>query len=412
MQHLDAAELNSRTFLALAVILVAVRAVGWLVGKIGQPRVLGEITAGILLGPSALGMVFPGSTEHLFPPQVVQSLNVLAQIGLVIFMLLVGLEIDLRALRGQGRKVTLISQASMLVPIALSVPLSLWLYPRFGEGTGRLEFSLFMAAAMAITAFPVLSRLLQESDLLRTRVGVVSLLCAATNDVVAWFLLAVVVAVVNSSGPLDVVLTLAWSAVYVALMLVVVRPLLHRWGRPPIWGVLVIAVLSAWVTDLIGIHAIFGAFMAGAVMPRDPTWLRAVEGKLGSVTSVLLLPVFFGLVGISTRVDLLSTPALWLTVLLVVAVATAGKLSGSALTARLTGEPWPESLLIGVLMNTRGLTEVVILTVGVQLGVVSPPLFAIMVLMALATTFMAAPLIAALKRRTTFAGVDEPAGAR
>ncbi|MFJ8959752.1 cation:proton antiporter [Lentzea sp. NPDC102401] len=410
MGNLDAATVSGRILLAMAVLTVAVRVVGWLVSKIGQPRVLGEIVAGILLGPSVLGLVWPGLMAHLFPPQVITGLNVLAQTGLVMFMFLVGLEIDVKSLRGQGRKVTVISHASLLVPIALAVPLAVWLYPRFGQRTDELAFVLFFAAAMAITAFPVLSRLLRESDLLSTRVGVVSLVCAAINDIYAWIMLAVVVAVAKSAGSEDVVRTLVLSIVYVVVMLAVVRPLLRKLGHPSIWVMVAVAILSAWTTDQIGIHAIFGGFLAGAVMPRDPEWQRDVEAKLESIISVLLLPMFFGLVGLSTRIDQLTTAALWLTALLVVVVATAGKLGGATVAARLTGDRWTESLLIGVLMNTRGLTEVVILTVGVQLGVVSPALFTIMVLMALVTTFMAAPLITVLKRRMAAGRVTSPAG--
>ncbi|MEU7474496.1 cation:proton antiporter [Lentzea sp. NPDC042327] len=399
MGNLDAATVSGRLLLAMAVLTVAVRVVGWAVSKIGQPRVLGEIVAGILLGPSVLGLVWPEMMAHLFPQQVIAGLNVLAQTGLVMFMFLIGLEIDLRSLRGQGRKVTVISHASLLVPIALAVPLALWLYPRFGAQTDRLAFCLFFAAAMAITAFPVLSRLLRESGLMPTRVGVISLVCAAINDVYAWIMLAVVVAVAKSTGLGDVLLTLALSTGYLVVMFAVVRPLLRRLGHPSMWVMVAVAILSAWTTDQIGIHAIFGGFLAGAVMPRDPEWQRGVEAKLESMISVLLLPMFFGLVGLSTRIDQLTTAALWLTALLVVVVATVGKLGGAAIAARLTGDRWTESLLIGVLMNTRGLTEVVILTVGVQLGVVSSSLFTIMVLMALATTFMAAPVITVLQRR-------------
>ncbi|HEX7306756.1 cation:proton antiporter [Lentzea sp.] len=399
MGNLDAATVSGRLLLAMAVLTVAVRVVGWLVSKIGQPRVLGEIVAGILLGPSVLGLVWPELMTYLFPQQVIAGLNVLAQTGLVMFMFLIGLEIDLRSLRGQGHKVTVISHASLLVPIALAVPLSLWLHPRFGARTDELAFCLFFAAAMAITAFPVLSRLLQESGLLSTQVGVISLVCAAINDVYAWIMLAIVVAVAKSAGPGDVVRTLLLSIAYLVVMFAVVRPLLRRLGHPPMWVMIAVAILSAWTTDQIGIHAIFGGFLAGAVMPRDPEWQHGVEAKLESMISVLLLPMFFGLVGLSTRIDQLTTAALWLTTVLVVAVATLGKLGGASLAARLTGDRWTESLLIGVLMNTRGLTEVVILTVGVQLGVVSPALFTIMVLMALVTTFMAAPIINRLRRR-------------
>jgi Kef-type K+ transport system membrane component KefB len=397
--QLNAAAVNVRILLAVGVVIVGTRFVGWLMSKTGQPRVMGEIVAGIVLGPSVLGLALPGVVAYLFPSPVVGGLRVLAQFGLVMFMFLVGLELDLASLRGKGRKVMVISQGSILAPMALAVPLGLWLYPRLGANANEFGFCLFLAAAMSITAFPVLARLLQETGLFRTRIGAVSLLCAAVNDAAAWCLLAVVVAVVGASTPVGAVLSLVLAAVYVVTMAKVVRPLLTRMHSPPMWFVLSLVLLSAWTTEQIGIHAVFGGFLAGAVMPRQERWQRMVHRRLEVVVSTLLLPVFFVIVGLSTRVDRLVSPGLWGVALLVVGVATLGKVGGSSLGARLTGDGWPEALTIGVLMNTRGLTEIVILSVGLELGVITPVLFTIMVLMALTTTLTAAPLVRLLGRR-------------
>lgn len=388
-----AVQVNVRILLAVVVVIVSVRLVGWVIAKIGQPRVLGEIVAGILLGPSLLGLLLPGVAGYLFPQPVVTALQTLAQLGLVMFMFLVGMELNIGTLRGQGRKIAVISQASILVPMLLAVPLALWLHPRLGAGADRLTFCLFLAAAMSITAFPVLARLLRETNLARTRVGSLSLVCAAINDVAAWILLAVVIAITQAAGPADAVLALALSALFVFVMVTVVRPLLARAGQLPMWSVLAVAILSSWITEQIGVHAVFGAFVAGAVMPRMQGWQRTVRRRLESVVSALLLPMFFVIVGLSTQVHKLTSAALWWLALVVVVVAIAGKLGGASIAARLTGAPWAEATTIGVLMNTRGLTEIVFLSIGLELGVISATMFTIMVVMALVTTFMAVPIL-------------------
>ncbi|MER7107308.1 cation:proton antiporter [Streptomyces sp. NPDC000229] len=380
---------------ALCLIVVAAQLAGRLAARMGQPRVLGEIVAGIALGPSLLGLLWPQAHAYVFPSQVLGAMNVLAQLGLVLFMFLLGLEIEWSALRGQGRKAVAISQVSVLLPLLLGAGTALWLYPRMGGdggGGGVLGFALFLGAAMSITAFPVLARLLLETGLHRTRIGVLTIACAAVDDVTAWCLLAVVVAVVGSAGVLQALLTLTLAIAYVCLMLFVVRPLLAD-RRPPLWAVLSIVLMSAWITELIGIHAIFGGFLAGVIMPRRQAWRTEVHHRLDAVVSQLLLPVFFMTVGVTTRIDALNSWYFWGITALLTAVAIAGKLGGATVTARLTGESWRDSTVIGVLMNTRGLTEIVILTVGLQLGVITETLFTAMVLMALITTFMAAPLL-------------------
>ncbi|MGR7028199.1 cation:proton antiporter [Geodermatophilus sp. URMC 62] len=388
----EAAAANVRTLLAVAVVIAGVRLVGWLVARMGQPQVMGEIVAGIVLGPSVLGLVWPDAVGYLFSASVIDALRVLAQLGLVLFMFLVGTELDHAALRGQRLRVAVIAQASVVVPVAMAVPLALWLYPRLGDGGDLLGFCLFVAAAMAVTAFPVLARLLRDTGLARSRVGVLSLVCAALNDMVAWFLLAVVVAVLRADGPGEVTNTLVLTTGFVTVMLGVVRPLLVRLPSPPLWCALLVAILSAAVTEQIGTHAILGAFVAGVVMPRREEWRESLHGRLDGVVSVVLLPIFFAVVGLSTRIDELTGYHLALAGV-VVAVAIAGKFGGSSLAARCAGERWPEAITIGVLMNTRGLTEVVLLTIGLQLGVITSTFFTIMVLMALITTLMAAPVL-------------------
>lgn len=391
---MDPAQVNVRILLAMAVVIAASRLAGWAVAKVGQPRVHGEILAGILLGPSLLGVVWPDALDYLFPGQVIGGLKVIAQLGLVLFMFLIGLELDLDKLRGHGHRAVVISNASIIAPLALGVALGLWLYPRLGGGVDRAGFALFVGAAMAVTAFPVLARVLQETGLTDTRIGVLAITCAAVDDVTAWCVLAVVVAVVESTGAGDTLTIVALSLAFLAAAVFVVRPLLARLDRVPLWAAVSMALLGAWITEGIGIHAIFGAFMAGAVMPRNEWVQKQIAERLSIPTLTFLLPVFFVVVGVATRIDLLDSWYLWGVTGLVTLTAIAGKWGGSMLAARAVGETWSDATAIGILMNTRGLTELVILTVGLELGVIGPSLFTAMVLMALVTTLMATPLLA------------------
>ena len=392
------AELNVHILLALAVVIAASRAAGWALSKVGQPRVHGEILAGLILGPSLLGLVWPQAVAELFPAEVVGALKVLAQIGLVLFMFLIGVSLDLDKLRGLGRKAVVISNASVIAPIVLGAALGVWLHPRLGGGVDRLGFVLFMGAAMAITAFPVLARVLQETGLSDTKVGVLAITCAAIDDVTAWCVLAVVVAIVDSSGFADAAQTMLLSLVFVIVMVRIVKPLLGRLASVPVWLAICLALLGAWTTEQIGIHAIFGAFMAGIVMPRGDGARQEIHERLEHVAVTFLLPVFFVVVGLSTRVDMLDTGYLWAITALVVVTAIVGKLGGSMLAGRAVGETWRDAAAIGVLMNTRGLTELVILSVGLELGVITETVFTIMVLMALTTTLMATPVLRLISR--------------
>jgi Kef-type K+ transport system membrane component KefB len=378
----------------MAIVIGGSRFFGWAISKVGQPRVHGEILAGILMGPSLLGVIAPDTLDYIFPTEVIGALRVLATIGLVLFMFLIGLELDLGKLRGHGHKAVVISHASIILPMALGALLAVWLYPRLGDGVDQLGFTLFLGAAMAITAFPVLARVLQETGLYHTRIGVLTITCAAVDDVTAWCVLAGVVAIINATGFADAIRIIALSLVFILAMLKIVKPLLARRHTIPVWMAIGFAMICAWTTEQIGIHAIFGAFMAGAAMPRKPKIQHEIHEKLQTATLTFLLPVFFMVVGLATRVDLLDSFYLVGVTLLVIAVAIAGKWGGSMVAARITGESWQDAAAIGVLMNTRGLTELVILSVGLELGVITTTLYTIMVLMALVTTLMATPMLA------------------
>lgn len=409
---MTAAEVNARVLLAMGVVIVAARIVGWGASRLRQPRVLGEILAGILLGPSLFGLVAPGVHEYVFPPAVVDGVKPVAQLGLVLFMFLIGLELDGTALRGHGHRAVVISHASIIDPISLGIALGVWLHPRFGNGNDRLGFVLFLGASMSVTAFPVLARILQETGLSRSRLGVLALACAAIDDVTAWCVLAAVVAVANSAGFGAAAAVVGWSCLFVAMMFLLVRPLLRSLRSIPLWGAVSTALSCAWLTEIIGIHAIFGAFLAGVVMPRPEVVRRQLVERLEPATLTVLLLMFFVVVGLSTRFDLLDSWYSWGVTAAITATAIAGKWGGSMIAARWVGETWRDAAVLGVLMNTRGLTELVILGVGLELGVIGEELFTSLVVMALVTTYMAAPLLAVLAPRARNAVGARPADAQ
>jgi len=395
-------------FIDIAIIMIVARLFGRLAKAVGQPPVVGEIIAGIALGPSLLGLL-PGDLDgKLFPPEVLPYLNILAQLGLVLFMFIVGLELDMLLIRGRERLAGTISAASVVLPFALGAGLSLLLWPSHNEtATGPvapLALALFLGVAMSITAFPVLARILTDRGMHRTSTGVLALACAAVDDIIAWTLLAFVVAVVQGNGPLDVLRIIALTAVFAAIMFGLVRPALRRlndWYRrvgrltPDILAVVLIGVLvSAYITEIIGIHAIFGAFIFGAVMPREGAAAMTTEilERLEQVSVLLLLPLFFVVTGLNTNIGGLTGSGLW-QLALILLVAIGGKFIGAYLAARAMKVPSRQSAAIGVLMNTRGLTELVILNVGRQLGVLDDELFTMLVLMALITTAMTGPLL-------------------
>jgi Kef-type K+ transport system membrane component KefB/nucleotide-binding universal stress UspA family protein len=400
----------------IALVLGLSRLLGWLCNRWHQPQVVGEMAAGIMLGPSLLGVIGAFALHHgwlsfdlsnkLFPPQSISYLGVLSQVGVIFFLFLVGLELDPKLLRQRGHAAVVISHVSIVAPFLLGTALALFLYPRLFNDSPQMSFTavaLFMGAAMSITAFPVLARILTERNLTKTKVGAVAITCAAVDDVTAWCMLAFVVAVARAKGLHAAFITAVLSAAYVLVMFFVVKPfvgrlrlMFERQGRlsQTVFSVVVLLILaSAWATEKIGIHALFGAFLMGAIMPKDRGFVRGLSEKLEDVTVVFLLPIFFAYTGLKTQIGLLNSPELWGMTLLVILVACLGKFGGSTLAARACGLGWREGAAIGILMNTRGLMELVIINVGRDLGVITPAVFAMMILMALVTTFMTTPLL-------------------
>jgi Kef-type K+ transport system membrane component KefB len=395
--------------LQVAAILLAARLFGALFRRLGQPQVVGEMIAGTALGPSLLGWLAPGVSAALFSPASLGPLYTLSQVGLLVFMFLVGLEFDPTVVRRQGPAALLTSHVSISAPFLLGVLLALYLYPRLSSADVRFDsFALFMGAAMSVTAFPVLARILRERGIQQTAIGTLAIACAAVDDVTAWCLLAYIIALVRASGgahPLWI--TVGGLTVYLLVMLTVVRRALrgardrfHGAGRlgDDTLGLLLLALLaSAMATEWLGVHLLFGAFFLGVVLPKDAVFVEAVAGRIEALATVLLVPLFFAFTGLRTSVALIRGSGMWMPLALVLLVAVAGKMGGSAVAARLSGVGWRDAWTLGTLLNTRGLMELVILNVGLDLGILSPTLFSMMVVMAVATTLMTAPLLAALR---------------
>jgi Kef-type K+ transport system membrane component KefB len=389
----------------IATILIVARLMGWLFRKLHQPAVIGEMVAGILLGPSLFGWVAPAVSITLFPPESLGSLNSLSQIGLLLFMFLVGLELDLKQLREMGRTAIITSQVSIIAPFVLGFLLALYLYPRVSDlNVSFTGFALFMSIAMSVTAFPVLARILTERNLLRTRVGALAITCAAVNDVTAWLILAGIIVIVRSSGlSLPLWMTLVGLGAFVLAMLMIVKPALQRLTalyerqgsltHNSLALILLVLLASGWVTESLGVHALFGAFLAGVVMPRHHGLSAELWQKLEALTVTLLLPLYFAFTGLRSSFLLIVGANMLFYCALIIALAIIGKLGGSLVAARINGMSWRESAAVGVLMNTRGLVELIILNIGLDLGILSPALFSIMVFMALVTTFMTSPLL-------------------
>jgi len=394
--------------LQMVVIIVIARLFGALFRRIGQPPVMGEMVAGITLGPSVLQLFWPQAYAFLFPQSSMATLGVLSQLGVVLFMFVVGMELDLRHVREKVSTAIMVSHASIVVPFLLGAALALSLYPSLGTpNTSFTPFALFMGIAMSITAFPVLARILKDRGLTETPLGTMAIACASIDDVTAWCTLAFVIAIVKSTGLVGALWTIALTFLFIVLMLTLIRPRLEtllerrientRYARIIMAGILAFCLASAWFTETIGIHALFGGFLAGAVMPSTPGVQSFLKEKIEGFSSAALLPLFFVFTGLRTQVALLNDRAGWLMCLAIIGVAVVGKLGGSMLMARWTKMSWRDSFAIGSLMNTRGLIELVVLNIGYDLGILSARIFVMMVIMALATTFMTAPLLSLVK---------------
>ncbi|REG90740.1 cation:proton antiporter [Flavobacterium aquicola] len=387
----------------IMIILVA-RLFGWIFKKIGQPSVIGEIIAGIALGPSLLGLYFPEFFHALFPANSLENLKFLSQIGLILFMFVIGMELDIKVLKNRAKEAVVISHASIVIPFALGIGLAYFVYNRFApEGVKFLSFSLFMGIAMSITAFPVLARIVQERGMHKTKLGAIAITCAAADDITAWCLLAVVIAIVKAGTFESSMYIILLAALYVIMMIYLVKPFLKRIGdlygskdslsKPVVAIFFLLLIISSYATELIGIHALFGAFMMGAIMPDVPKFRTVFISKVEDVSVILLLPLFFVFTGLRTEIGLINEPYLWKVTGFIILVAVAGKFFGSALAAKFVGQSWRNSLIIGALMNTRGLMELIVLNIGLALGVLTSEVFTMMVIMALVTTFMTGPAL-------------------
>lgn len=387
----------------ITIILVA-RFFGWVFRKIGQPSVIGEIIAGIVLGPSLLGLYFPEFSLTLFPVESLGNLQFLSQIGLILFMFIIGMELDLKVLKNRAKEAVVISHASIVIPFALGIGLSFFVYSKFAPvGVAFLPFALFMGISMSITAFPVLARIVQERGIHKTKLGAIVITCAAADDITAWCILAAVIAIVKAGTFVSSLYVIALAISYVLVMLFVVKPFLKKIGelygtkntlnKPVVAIFFLTLIISSYTTEIIGIHALFGAFMTGVIMPDITKFRNLFIEKVEDVSLILLLPLFFVYTGLRTEIGLINDPLLWQVTGLIILVAVIGKFFGSALAAKFVGQNWRDSLTIGALMNTRGLMELIVLNIGLDLKVLSPEVFTMMVIMALVTTSMTGPAL-------------------
>ncbi len=395
--------------LALVVVIATARAMGWVFRSAKQPQVVGEILAGVVLGPSLLGRLAPGAEGYLFPAAVGPFLNIIAQVGVILYMFLVGLELDPALLRKRGHTTVAISHASIITPFLLGALIALYLYPKLSTSDVPFTcFSLFLGVSMSVTAFPVLARILTDRRIHKTRMGAIALTCAAVDDVTAWCMLAFVVSVARAQAT-GAVATIAMALGFILLMILVVRPAMVRLSllygnrgrltQGVMASIFIALLISASATELIGIHAVFGAFALGAVIPHDSGMARELTDRLEDIVIVLLLPAFFAYTGLRTQIGLVNGYEQWMMCALIVVVASAGKFGGSVVAARITGLGWRDSSALGVLMNTRGLMELIVLNIGLEMNVISPTLFAMLVIMALVTTFATTPILHLITRR-------------
>lgn len=400
-----AGEPLSHLFVQMLVIITASRLVGGLFTKVGQPAVVGEMAAGILLGPSLFGLLAPELFQFVFPATSLGTLKLLSQIGVCLFMFTVGMELEVGQVKSKAHTAVVVSHAGIVIPYFLGVILAYFLYESLARpGATFMAFALFMGISMSITAFPVLARILQERGLSKTYLGVTAITCAAVDDVTAWCILAFVVAIAGSTSIAASAFSLSLVLVFIAVMWWVVRPGLPRWigirnleaetpSRNLLAVMICVVLAAALTTEIIGIHALFGAFLAGVIMPYTGNIRYKLGVRVENFSSVLFLPLFFAFTGLRTQLGLLDDVQGWLICLGIIGVATVGKLGGSAVVARLTGMGWRDSLQLGALMNTRGLMELIALNIGYDLGILSPRIFTMLVIMALVTTMMTGPLL-------------------
>ncbi|MBR8772979.1 Glutathione-regulated potassium-efflux system protein KefB [Porphyromonas levii] len=390
--------------LQVIVILIFARIVAWLFTKLGQPSVIGEILAGIVLGPSVMGWLWPEGFQFLFPSASLHNISLLSQFGLIFFMFVIGMELDLDEIRKQLRKSFVIAHSGIVAPFILGVMASIILYDTYGgEKSSLLTFALFVGISLSVTAFPVLARIIQEQGKMKDPIGVLSMASAANGDITAWCLLAVIMAIAQAGSPLSALFTVLFAAVYMLLMFLIVRPAFavigsayntkEVAGKGIVALAFVVLLISSYVTEILGLHALFGAFIAGVVMPTNLNFRHMLTEKVEDVSLAVFLPLFFVSSGLSTQIGLLNTPAHWWVTLAITLVAILGKVGGTYGACRVVGETRRDSLYMGVLMNTRGLMELVILSMGLQLEILSPVMYAILVIMTLVTTFMTTPIL-------------------
>ena len=391
--------LTSQIFIQLIVILLVVQVFGYLCKFIGQPRVIGEILGGLALGPTLLGAILPHVDTALFPSNTLPTLQTLGDIGLVLYMFSLGTHIDTHAMLKQSRKAVVVSLGGVLIPLILGGAIAFFLYPEFGGSKATLvSFTLLVGTAMAITAFPVLARLLEERHMLTSKIGALALLCAAIDDVIGWCLLAFVIAIIQTTGAASMVRMLVLLVLFVAAMFGLVRPLLlladrHLKSKPTLLALIVVLLLlSAYTTSAIGIHPVFGAFIMGIILPRRTAFFEQIQ-SIDTLNNLLFLPLYFVYNGLRTHIGLINSPVLWFLCALLLLIACLSKILGGTLSLKVFGESWKESLTLGTLMNTRGLVELILLNIALDLNIISPTLFAMLVIMAVVTTMMAPPLL-------------------
>ncbi len=389
--------------LQLIIILSLARILGWLMGKIGQPTVIGEIIAGIALGPSLLGNIAPQFSAFLFSPDLLKGLHFLSQLGLILFMFIVGMELDLNKIKKELKNTIWISNSSIFIPFVMGIILAYYLYPNYSNKASLTHFALFMGISISITAFPILARILMERDLIKTPIGSIALTTAAANDITAWLMLAILLVIIKSGNLVDIIYAILFSFLFIIFMLFIIRPFLKKLSKyyfskeilskSVLTFIFLILLSSSFISEIIGIHALFGAFIAGITIPTTSKFKQLLTQKIEDISLVLLLPIFFVFTGLRTEITTLNNIELWKIFGIILLVATFGKFIGSSLSAKLVGINLKDSLILGTLMNSRGLMELVILNIGYDLNILSKEIFSILVLMALTTTFITGPIL-------------------